>query len=94
MYGNGDRALKQSLRQMAVEAWNECLGKGIDCTAKLSEHIQSDLRFKDFDATRLATETLSKVRQGGSNNIDLAGTRSDGKAPYLGGRIGINHRGG
>jgi hypothetical protein len=79
MFGDDERALKQTLVQMSRMAWNDSLGKGIDPTVKLAEYIETDLRFKNFDSARLASEALDKVRQGGSQNIDLVATLRGGK---------------
>jgi hypothetical protein len=92
MYGNDENALKQTLVEMTRQAWNDSLGKGTDPTGKLSEYIQSDSRFQAYDSARLASETLDKVRQGGSRNIDLNANLRGGQSSYLNGRIGVNHR--
>jgi hypothetical protein len=92
MFGDGENALKQALVQMTRAAWNNSLGSGVDPTSKLDEYIQSDLRFSQYDSTKLAAEALDKVRQGGSRNIDLSANLKGGSGHYLAGRIGVNHR--
>jgi hypothetical protein len=91
-FGNSDTTLKQTLKEMAVEAWNSVLGQGVDPCGKLSEYIQQDGRFSKHDPDRLAAEAMDKFRRGDSRNIDLDGTRRGGSRRYLAGRIGINHR--
>jgi hypothetical protein len=92
MFGNDENALKSTLVEMTRQAWNDSCGKGIDPTGKLAEFIESDLRFKDYDSSKLASEALDKVRCGGSRHIDLNANLRGGRSSYLGGRIGVNHR--
>src|SRR5258708_38480484 len=93
-FGDNPDALKQTLREMAVESWNRSLGQGVDPCGKLSEYIQQDSRFSKHDPERLAAEAMTKFRQGATNQIDLEATRWGGSRRYLGGRSGINHRSG
>jgi hypothetical protein len=91
-FGNSQTTLRATLKEMAVEAWNDSLGKGIDPSGKLAEFISRDGRFSEYDPHRLAVESMDRVRKGGSRNIDLDGTRRDGSRRYLDGRRGLNHR--
>jgi hypothetical protein len=91
-FGKNETTLKQTLREMAVEAWNGSLGQGISPNGKLAEYIQQDSRFAGHDPDRLAAETMDKVRRGASHSIDLDSTRRGGSRRYLAGRRGLNHR--
>jgi hypothetical protein len=82
-YGDSEDSLKQSLREMAVAAWNNTLGQGVDCSGKLAEYIQTDTRFQQYNAETLARETMDQVRKGNSRNIDLGANLRGGPDRYV-----------
>ena len=71
MFANDPKSMRETLREMARSAHNECLGQGIDPTEKLEAYIQRDPRFQDFASDRLAKETMEAVRNGRSQAIDF-----------------------
>jgi hypothetical protein len=65
MFGDDDRDKLEALSAMARESIDKCLGNKLEAAERVKRALANDLRFADYDHTRL-TDRLMLCRSNGA----------------------------